>query len=106
MASEDSMWFLTKWLWQLGIVNSDSDAQTKKRKRTEGLPMASGYDEESDGELKRIIQANGGIVVYSCNEDFQESKIARRSQDLTKFKSSQDTFDMLFIHGSVTETKS
>ena len=29
MASEVSMWFLTKWLGQLGIVNSDSDAQTE-----------------------------------------------------------------------------
>ena len=51
----DELWFLTKWLDQLVIANSEnsnSDLQTKKRKRSDGRSMASdsGYEEEGDGE--------------------------------------------------------
>ena len=96
----------------MAIVNREqenSDTTNKKRKRSgTGQSMASdsGYAEDADGELKDIIQSNGVILIYSYNENFQESKITRRSQDITKLKTYQDTFDMLFIHGSVTKTKS
>ena len=95
----------------MAIVNSEenSDSNKNKRKRSgTGQSMASdsGYAEDADGELKDIIQSNGVILIYSYNENFQESKITRRSQDITKLKTYQDTFDMLFIHGSVTKTKS
>ena len=72
MMASDELWFLTKWLDQLDIVSSEKDtseATTKKRKRsgTDSLSMASdsGFNEDADGELKQLIQANGGIVVYS-----------------------------------------
>ena len=50
----DELWFLSKWLDQLVLANSDNngDLQTKKRKRSDGRSMASdsGYEEEGDGE--------------------------------------------------------
>ena len=51
----DELWFVTKWLDQLVLANSEnnnSDLQTKKRKRSDGRSMASdsGYEEEGDGE--------------------------------------------------------
>ena len=44
------MWFLTKWLDQLDLANSESEV--KKRKRSDGPFMASdsGYEEGGDGE--------------------------------------------------------
>ena len=75
MASDD-LWYLSKWLDQLVIANSESekgDPLTKKRKKTgtDGHSMVSDFeiDEDADGELKQIIQAIGGIVGYSYNED-------------------------------------
>ena len=49
------MWFVTKWLDQLVLANSEnkeSDLKQKKRKRSDGRSMASdsGYEEEGDGE--------------------------------------------------------
>ena len=35
------MWFLTKWLDQLDLAKSDSDAKQKKRKRSDGPIVAS-----------------------------------------------------------------
>ena len=51
----DELWFLSKWLDQLVLANSEinnSDLQTKKRKRSDGRAKASdsGYKEEVDGE--------------------------------------------------------
>ena len=50
----DELWFLSKWLDQLVLANSDNngDLQTKKRQRSDGRSMASdsGYEEEGDGE--------------------------------------------------------
>lgn len=60
-------------------------------------------DEDSEGELSQMIEEHGGIVVYPYNEDYKENKIIIRSRDLTKFESSEDGFDKLFIHDSVTE---
>ena len=75
MASDD-LWYLSKWLDQLVIANSESekgDPLTKKRKKTgtDCHSMVSEFeiDEDADGELKQIIQAIGGIVSYSYNED-------------------------------------
>ena len=46
------MWFLTKWLDQLVLANSESELKQKKRKRSDGPFMASdsGYEEGGDGE--------------------------------------------------------
>ena len=49
------MWFVTKWLDQLVLANSENnngDLKQKKRKRSDGRSMASdsGYEEEGDGE--------------------------------------------------------
>ena len=70
------MWYLSKWLDQLVIANSESekgDPLKKKRKKTgtDGHSMVSDFeiDEDADGELKQIIQTIGGIVGYSYNED-------------------------------------
>ena len=60
-------------------------------------------DEDSEGELSQMIEEHGGIVVYPYNEDYKENKIIIRSRDLTKFDTSEDGFDKLFIHDSVTE---
>ena len=51
----NEMWFVTKWLDQLGLANSENnngDLKQKKRKRSDGRSMASdsGYEEEGDGE--------------------------------------------------------
>ena len=51
----DELWFLSKWLDQLVLANSENingDLQTKKRKRSDGRAMASdsGYKDEADGE--------------------------------------------------------
>ena len=35
------MWFLTRWLDQLDLAKSDSDANQKKRKRSDGPIVAS-----------------------------------------------------------------
>ena len=35
------MWFLTKWLDQLDLANSESEAKEKKRKRSDGPIVAS-----------------------------------------------------------------
>ena len=86
--------------------NSDSNNKRKRSGTGQSMASDSGYTEDADGELKDIIQSNGVILIYSYNENFQESKITRRSQDITKLKTYQDTFDMLFIHGSLTKTKS
>ena len=50
-----------------------------------------------------MIEEQGGIVVYSYVEAFEENEIIIRSRDLTKFDTSEDGFDQLFIHDSVTE---
>ena len=60
-------------------------------------------DEDSEGELSQMIEEHGGIVVYPYNEDYKENKIIIRSRDLTKFDTSEDGFDKLFIHDSITE---
>ena len=46
------MWFLTKWLDQLDLANSENEVKDKKRKRSDGPFMASdsGYEEGGDGE--------------------------------------------------------
>ena len=51
----NEMWFVTKWLDQLVLANSENnngDLKQKKRKRSDGRSMASdsGYEEEGDGE--------------------------------------------------------
>ena len=50
-----------------------------------------------------MIEERSGIVVYSYIEAFKGNKIIIRSRDLTKFDTSEDGFDRLFIHDSVTE---
>ena len=55
MASDD-LWYLTKWLNQMAIVNREdnSDSKNNKRKRSgTELSMASdsGYNDDADGEL-------------------------------------------------------
>ena len=35
------MWFLTKWLDQLDLANSEREVKEKKRKRSDGPFMAS-----------------------------------------------------------------
>ena len=50
-----------------------------------------------------MIEEQGGIVVYSYIEAFKENKIIIRSRDLTKFDTSEDGFDKLFIHDSAME---
>ena len=55
MAS-DKLWYLTKWLDQMAIVNREdnSDSKNNKRKRSgTELSMASdsGYNDDADGEL-------------------------------------------------------
>ena len=53
--SSNDLWFVTRWLQDMAIVNSDENSDnSKKRKRSgTGLSMAtdSGYAEEADGEL-------------------------------------------------------
>ena len=50
------MWFVTKWLDQLVLANSEkkeSDGKEKKRKRSDGrrsMASDSGYEEGGDGE--------------------------------------------------------
>ena len=46
------MWFLTRWLDQLDLANSEKEVKEKKRKRSDGPFMASdsGYGEGGDGE--------------------------------------------------------
>ena len=100
MATSDDLWYLTRWLQQVNI-NSDSDPGQKKRKRSNGLPMAF-VDPDSEGELTRIIEEHGGIVVYSYIEAFMEDKIIIRIRDLTKFFTSEDALDKLFIQDSIT----
>ena len=66
----DELWFLSKWLDQLVLANSDNngDLQTKKRKRSDGRSMASdsGYEEEGDGEyIISEIQRSQKIVTIN-----------------------------------------
>ena len=54
--SSNDLWYLTKWLNQMAIVNSEenSDMNKNKRKRSgTGQSMASdsGYAGDADGEL-------------------------------------------------------
>ena len=51
-----------------------------------------------------MIEEHGGIAVYSYNETYKENKIINRSRDLTKFGTSEDGIDKLFIHDSVTKS--
>ena len=55
MMASNELWFVTKWLDQLVLANSENyngDLKQKKRKRSDGRSMASdsGYEEEGDGE--------------------------------------------------------
>ena len=62
MASDD-LWFVTRWLNQIAIVNSEenSDMPNNKRKRPgTGQSMASdsGYAGDADGELLSSSSSN------------------------------------------------
>ena len=55
MASDD-LWFVTRWLNQMAIVNSEENSESNKDKRKRsgtGQSMASdsGYAGDADGEL-------------------------------------------------------
>ena len=81
-------------------VKKGQDGDPDLFARPDGLPMAF-ENLDFDYKISEMIEAHGGIVVDSYNEEFKENTIKICSRDST-YNTSQDVFDKLFVYDSIT----